>query len=364
MAEASGRLDDRRRRPPLPRRVQQRPVSSATAIRGSPRRSPARARRLNTNLRYLHESAIELAERLIATCPPGLDTVLFVNSGSEANDLAWRIATTATGGAAGCARTSPTTASPRRSPRSRPRTWPGGRARPTSRRGGRPTPLRGTDTRRLETSQAAIGELGARGTSPAGGDPRRRPDERRLTRLEPAFAGDWSGAAPRRRRAVDRRRGPGRPRPDRRRDVVVRAARASTPDFVTLGKPMGNGHPVGAVITRRELAEAFAPRPSSSARSAATRWRWPPRSRCSTSSTTSGSCRGRSRRRPALRAAVRDAVTAGHDAVGDVRGVGLANGSSVDAAREGADAAARAVKDGMRRARRARRHERAGTATC
>jgi 4-aminobutyrate aminotransferase-like enzyme len=30
------------------------------------------------------------------------------------------------------------------------------------------------------------------------------------------------------------------------------------PDFVTLGKPMGNGHPVGAVITRREIAARFA----------------------------------------------------------------------------------------------------------
>ena len=29
------------------------------------------------------------------------------------------------------------------------------------------------------------------------------------------------------------------------------------PDFVTLGKPMGNGQPVGAVITRRDLAERF-----------------------------------------------------------------------------------------------------------
>ena len=28
------------------------------------------------------------------------------------------------------------------------------------------------------------------------------------------------------------------------------------PDFVTLGKPMGNGHPVAAVITRRELVAA------------------------------------------------------------------------------------------------------------
>jgi 4-aminobutyrate aminotransferase-like enzyme len=31
-----------------------------------------------------------------------------------------------------------------------------------------------------------------------------------------------------------------------------------TPDIVTLGKPMGNGYPVAAVITRRELADLLA----------------------------------------------------------------------------------------------------------
>jgi 4-aminobutyrate aminotransferase-like enzyme len=31
-----------------------------------------------------------------------------------------------------------------------------------------------------------------------------------------------------------------------------------TPDIVTLGKPMGNGYPVAAVITRREIAESLA----------------------------------------------------------------------------------------------------------
>ncbi len=33
--------------------------------------------------------------------PDGLDTVMLVNSGSEANDLAWRLATTVTGGDGG-----------------------------------------------------------------------------------------------------------------------------------------------------------------------------------------------------------------------------------------------------------------------
>lgn len=61
------------------------------------------ARTLNTNMRYLHEAAIELGERLVATMPEGsgLDAVMLVNSGSEANDLAWRLATTVTGHAGG-----------------------------------------------------------------------------------------------------------------------------------------------------------------------------------------------------------------------------------------------------------------------
>ena len=54
-------------------------------------------RLLATHSRYLHEAIVELAERLKATLPPALDAVMVVNSGSEANDLAWRIARAATG---------------------------------------------------------------------------------------------------------------------------------------------------------------------------------------------------------------------------------------------------------------------------
>jgi 4-aminobutyrate aminotransferase-like enzyme len=32
----------------------------------------------------------------------------------------------------------------------------------------------------------------------------------------------------------------------------------AVPDIVTIGKPLGNGHPVGAVVTTREIADAFA----------------------------------------------------------------------------------------------------------
>ena len=55
-------------------------------------------RTLNTNSRYLHPAVVELAERLTATMPTGLDTCIFVTSGSEAVDLAWRMARAFTGG--------------------------------------------------------------------------------------------------------------------------------------------------------------------------------------------------------------------------------------------------------------------------
>ena len=47
---------------------------------------------LNTNTRYLYTSVLEYAERLTATLPGDFSICMFVCSGSEANDLAWRLA--------------------------------------------------------------------------------------------------------------------------------------------------------------------------------------------------------------------------------------------------------------------------------
>jgi 4-aminobutyrate aminotransferase-like enzyme/Ser/Thr protein kinase RdoA (MazF antagonist) len=47
---------------------------------------------LNTNTRYLHENIVRYAEKLCATLPSELSVVHFVNSGSEANELALRMA--------------------------------------------------------------------------------------------------------------------------------------------------------------------------------------------------------------------------------------------------------------------------------
>ncbi len=51
---------------------------------------------LNTNTRYLHDNLIDYAERLLAKFPSPLDVVFFVCSGSEANELALRLARTYT----------------------------------------------------------------------------------------------------------------------------------------------------------------------------------------------------------------------------------------------------------------------------
>jgi 4-aminobutyrate aminotransferase-like enzyme/Ser/Thr protein kinase RdoA (MazF antagonist) len=52
---------------------------------------------LNTNTRYLHPGIVTYAERLAATLPEPLSVCYFVNSGSEANELALRMARVHTG---------------------------------------------------------------------------------------------------------------------------------------------------------------------------------------------------------------------------------------------------------------------------
>ena len=53
---------------------------------------------LATHTRYLQDEILDYSERLLATFPPAIDNVMFTCSGSEANDLAYRIAKYQTGG--------------------------------------------------------------------------------------------------------------------------------------------------------------------------------------------------------------------------------------------------------------------------
>lgn len=316
------------------------------------------ARVLNTNMRYLHGAAIELAERLTATCPAGLDTVFFVNSGSEANDLAWRLATNATGNSGGmCTAFAYHGISDAIAPMS-PETLPAG-GRPVelpdaTRTGAHIERWRPTDTYRGEHTDtgeftAALARLAARGLAPAavildgvlqsdGVYDLAPAHVQELVRLTHEAGGLWI--------ADEVQGGHGRTG-----DEMWSFARFGIePDFVTLGKPMGNGHPVAAVITRRSIAESFAGdtvffstfggnQVSVAAAHAVLDVLRDERVLPRVQSTGA-----------ALRAAIRD-VTADDDRIGDVRGMGLANAIEVvtDRASTTPDArTAGAIKDGLR----------------
>lgn len=55
------------------------------------------AKQLNTHTRYLHENVVKYAEKLISLLPEKLNTCVFTCTGSEANDLAIRMARAHTG---------------------------------------------------------------------------------------------------------------------------------------------------------------------------------------------------------------------------------------------------------------------------
>lgn len=218
------------------------------------------AAQLNTHTRYLHPLILDYAERLLGYFPAALSQVTFTCTGSEANDLALRIARAATGG----------------------------------------TGIIITRWSYHGTTEATAA------LSPSLGAGYRRPDHVRLVAPPDAYRGPGTdvglefGAAV--RAALDDLRacgirpaallvdsifssdgvfnGPGNLLADA--VAAIRAAggvfiadevqpgfgRTGTdwwgfqnhgivPDMVTLGKPMGNGHPIGAVIARPEVIEPF-----------------------------------------------------------------------------------------------------------
>ncbi|MDR2987619.1 MAG: aminotransferase class III-fold pyridoxal phosphate-dependent enzyme, partial [Nocardiopsaceae bacterium] len=211
---------------------------------------------LNTNLRYLHASAVELAERLVHTCPEGLDTVLFVNSGSEANDLAWRLARWHTGNSGGLCTEFAYHGITEAMADFSPEVLPGARTPDHVQTWTPPDSYRGLN-QDSSGFAAALARLAGHGLAPAAaifdgvlqseGIYDLEPSYvRELVRLTHDAGGLWI--------ADEVQGGHGRTGGSMwsfQRFGIV-------PDFVTLGKPMGNGQPVGAVITRRELLERFA----------------------------------------------------------------------------------------------------------
>ena len=199
-------------------------------------------RALNTHARYLYEPLIELAERLLATMPPdsGLDTVMIVNSGSEANDMAWRIATAATGSRGAIVTRHAYHGVTEAIADLSPEEWPPGY---------RPATVALVSVPELELD-ADLDDVAA-------------------TFLDCGLTSDgiWVPSATAVQALVDRthdagglfvadevQAGYGR----LGEHLWAFAHYGITPDIVTLGKPMGNGYPVAAVITRQDIVERFA----------------------------------------------------------------------------------------------------------
>ena len=305
------------------------------------------ARRINTHTRYVSEPAVELAERLAASCPPELDTVLLVNSGSEANDLAWRLARAATGGTGFVCTDFAYHGITEAIAAVSPEVWVDGRRPDHVATWTPPDPLRGNGSGDA-SFVAALAGLRGRGHAPAAVILDGVLTSDGVVDLDPAYV--------RRLHALTREAGAlwiadevqaGHGRTGEALWCFDRFG--ITPDVVTLGKPMGNGHPVAAVITRREIAQAaaastvlfstFGGNPVSAVAALAVLdvladERVLPRV------VATGE---------AVRAALRD-VASRHAVVADVRGVGLAVG--VELVRPGTldpdGALTRAVRDGMR----------------
>ncbi|KQO11728.1 4-aminobutyrate aminotransferase [Agreia sp. Leaf244] len=221
--------------------------------------------RFNSNSRFNYSSVVELSERLTALLPEPLDTVFLVNSGSEADDLALRIAwawsgrqdvvsvreayhgwTFATDAVSTSVADNPDALETRPD-------WVHTVPAPNAYRG----ELRGADATHYASRAAAqVRELTASGRPPA-------------AFLAEAFYGNAGGM----------------PLPDGYLSEVYAAVREAgglaiadevqvgygrlgewfwgfeqqgvVPDIVTIAKAMGNGHPLGAVITSREVAENY-----------------------------------------------------------------------------------------------------------
>ncbi len=224
--------------------------------------------RLNTNSRFLYGIIVEYAEVLAARFPAPLDTVFLVNTGSEANELALRLARIATGGTeviavrgayhgwtAATDAITTSAASTIRVPSAPGRAGSTLSRRPTRYRGLHRGPDAGA--RYADDVRATLARLADAGARPA------------AFIAEPLF-GNAGGVV----------------LPDGYLREVYAAVRAAgglaiadevqtgygrlgafewafeqqgvVPDIVTVAKAAGNGMAVGAVITTRAIADAFA----------------------------------------------------------------------------------------------------------
>ena len=214
------------------------------------------ARILNTHTRYLTEEPLQLAEELLATLPQELGNVLFTCTGSEANDLAVQVSKVVTGGSGfiitDFAYHGATDVLAGMSPEEG---TPLGADVYTVR-----APLRAGDAEGFgEEIQRCIARMRAAGVQPA------------ALLLDTVFSSEGVIAEPRGflQAAVQAMRAAGGLFiADEVQAGLGRLGEAMwgfqrhgvVPDLVTMGKPMGNGHPIAALVGRSNLLAEFARR--------------------------------------------------------------------------------------------------------
>ncbi len=221
-------------------------------------------RLLNTNTRYVTNQSIEYAERLIATLDPSLSAVAFVNSGSEANDVAWRMAKAWTGAKGGLAMEFAyhgiTEATDAFSPSGSVSGLVPGHIRtfppPDDYRGPYKRGEPDLGARYAALADQPITELREAGNGLA------------AAMVDSAFMTNGMLEAPKGYVAEilkKVRKASGLFIADEVQSGFGRMGSTMwghqhhgvIPDFVTIGKPAGNGHPLGAIITRPEILDRF-----------------------------------------------------------------------------------------------------------
>ena len=214
---------------------------------------------LATNTRYIHGSILDYAERLLDTMPDEIGHVMFTCTGSDANDLATRIAQAYTGGqgivVTETAYHGITQAVSEFSPSLGANVDLGPHVRTV------PAPdsyriTEGLDDQFAASVAAAFADLKRHGIKPA------------LFICDGIFSSDgvFDGPAGFLKKAVDATHAAGalyvadevQSGFGRTGDAMWGFQRHGvTPDLVTMGKPMGNGYPVAGVAMRPDLVEEF-----------------------------------------------------------------------------------------------------------
>lgn len=214
------------------------------------------AKKLNTSTRYMHGLILELAEQITSRLPEPLSVCMFVCTGSEANELAWRMSQLASGntgalitkysyhGSTAAASQFSTESIPDKKLASHVQVFF--------------PPISDTIFHKPDSGMdRAIMTLGENGHKPA------------MMILDTAFVSDGIFTSPRgylKTLYTKTHAAGGLCVADEVQGGFGRLGKHffgfqfsdEVPDIVTMGKPMGNGHPLAAVVTRPEIVEALA----------------------------------------------------------------------------------------------------------